>query len=348
MKTRSRFSRVGNILLVLLVFVVVFPKLNSAGGAPILTSSSLTVGEITHMEALFNGSKCSNKVNPIEINGAIIAQFSDAVGISIYPVTFQNASIRVEINDQVIAGSVIRADVSSIQWQVASGSLMVSPYDKIEYFIDNAYIKQSDDQGFTTFLYQGGVETCIGFNSTLDPRPIGDLHSFIKRFVNGDQITPTIPPTIIPSPTPSIVASPTPRPTATITPTPTLLPTPTLTSTPTLIPTPTFIVTPTPNNSPIPTPSPTLGFANINATNITRNSATIVWQTNVPSTSRVKYGTSPTTLQTTTNEVLVCAMDHSVLLTNLRKGKRYFYVVESRDLQGVLHTSSVYDFTTNK
>jgi len=86
-------------------------------------------------------------------------------------------------------------------------------------------------------------------------------------------------------------------------------------------------------------------IANITVTNITSNSATITWQTNEPSTSLVKYGTSPGnyTLQKYDSSPVT---SHSITLTDLSPNTTYYFVVNSTDACGNTNQSSECTFST--
>jgi hypothetical protein len=89
-------------------------------------------------------------------------------------------------------------------------------------------------------------------------------------------------------------------------------------------------------SAPIITVAPT-------STNITSNSATITWTTNVPADSTVSYGTTPSYGATSTDPPLVTA--HSISLTGLSTSTLYHYAVTSFE-NGTSTTSGDYIFTT--
>jgi hypothetical protein len=84
-------------------------------------------------------------------------------------------------------------------------------------------------------------------------------------------------------------------------------------------------------------------IASIAATNLTTNSATITWTTNVAADSTVSYGTTPSYGATSTDPTLLTA--HSVLLTNLNASTIYYYAVASSEY-GTSTTSGNNTFTT--
>ena len=102
-------------------------------------------------------------------------------------------------------------------------------------------------------------------------------------------------------------------------------PTPTLsvTPTPSITPTPTLTITPTPTPTPSPCPNPVC-ISSENESNITANSVTITWTTNVPATSQVEYISATYSLATTPiNNNLVT--NHSVVINNLQPDNTYNY-----------------------
>ena len=88
-----------------------------------------------------------------------------------------------------------------------------------------------------------------------------------------------------------------------------------------------------------------LEISNIHTTNITTTSATITWQTNEPSTSLVKYGTSPGdyTLQKYDSSPVT---SHSITLTDLSPNTTYYFLVNSTDKAGNPAQSTEYSFNT--
>lgn len=82
---------------------------------------------------------------------------------------------------------------------------------------------------------------------------------------------------------------------------------------------------------------------NVHDENTSRTAAQIVWYTNEPATSVVKYGTSPGSYtNTVSNGTLV--LGHSIALSNLTPFTTYYYVVESTDASSNTTTSSEYIF----
>ena len=86
-------------------------------------------------------------------------------------------------------------------------------------------------------------------------------------------------------------------------------------------------------------------ITNITVTNITNNSATVTWDTNEISDSLVKYGIESgnyTHQEYNSTNVI----SHSLSLTNLSAGVKYYYVVNSTNLSGSSNQGIEYDFTT--
>jgi len=80
---------------------------------------------------------------------------------------------------------------------------------------------------------------------------------------------------------------------------------------------------------------------------IDRNSATIVWTTDEPSTSQVEYSTSSNlTNSSLTTEITDLHREHSVVISGLTASTTYYYRVISKDSSGNSTTSAIYSFTT--
>jgi len=120
------------------------------------------------------------------------------------------------------------------------------------------------------------------------------------------------------------------------------------------LPNPQAPALPPPNSAtPIPSPTSTPGsssvtFSNITATNITTTSATITWTTNVPSTSKVEYGTSRRNINLSTPENTNLVTSHSMTLTNLKKNANYYFRVVSKNSVGSEAKSPVNTFKTKR
>lgn|GEM_PF-710084 len=84
---------------------------------------------------------------------------------------------------------------------------------------------------------------------------------------------------------------------------------------------------------------------NIHEDNVGETSADIVWSTNEPATSVVRYGTVsgtyPNTVSDSTQE-----LNHQLTLTDLAVATTYYYVVESTDATSNTTTSDEHSFTT--
>ena len=86
-------------------------------------------------------------------------------------------------------------------------------------------------------------------------------------------------------------------------------------------------------------------ISNVQAIDITTNSATITWDTDELSDSLVKYGETPgnyTLSKSNSSYVL----KHSLTLTGLKENTTYYYVVNSTDKSGNSAESSEFSFTT--
>jgi hypothetical protein len=101
---------------------------------------------------------------------------------------------------------------------------------------------------------------------------------------------------------------------------------------------------------PTPTPTPTPGssgpiISDVAAVNITSDSARIVWTTDIPATSQVEYGRTPTYGSLTPFDTTLVT-SHSVTLTGLNSNKVYHYRVYSQYSEGNLSISEDYQFKT--
>src|SRR5262249_13435818 len=79
-------------------------------------------------------------------------------------------------------------------------------------------------------------------------------------------------------------------------------------------------------------------ISNIAASSTTGTTATITWTTDEGSTTRVDYGTSPSSLTLTANNPSFVTA-HSIALTGLTAGTTYYYRVTSVDSAGNSATS---------
>ena len=86
-------------------------------------------------------------------------------------------------------------------------------------------------------------------------------------------------------------------------------------------------------------------IASVTATNITDQSATIVWNTDELADSRVEYGMTLAYGQTATNDT--DTLNHEVALSGLAANMTYHFRVKSRDASNNEATSADFTFTTN-
>ncbi|GAH53691.1 unnamed protein product, partial [marine sediment metagenome] len=87
-------------------------------------------------------------------------------------------------------------------------------------------------------------------------------------------------------------------------------------------------------------------ITNVTVTNITGNSATIIWDTDEIADSVVKYG-KVSGVYTQSEEDSLFVKDHTIELTGLLPGTCYYFVVNSTDQSGNSAESSEYSFTTS-
>ncbi|MFN8537918.1 MAG: fibronectin type III domain-containing protein [Thermomicrobiales bacterium] len=90
---------------------------------------------------------------------------------------------------------------------------------------------------------------------------------------------------------------------------------------------------------------PPIFTANPFVTDVTHNSARVVWDTNEPATSEVRYG--PTDQYGTLAGNLILVKNHSVVLTGLLPNQNYHYKVTSRDVVGNAANSQDLVFKTD-
>jgi len=89
-------------------------------------------------------------------------------------------------------------------------------------------------------------------------------------------------------------------------------------------------------------------ISNLQATDITENSATITWDTDELADSKVYLNTVPIIITATTTEVFInssSVISHSINLTNLNSNITYYYLVVSADGNSNVTTSSEANFT---
>jgi len=89
-------------------------------------------------------------------------------------------------------------------------------------------------------------------------------------------------------------------------------------------------------------------ISDVAAQNVTHNSASIIWTTNEPATSKVYYGTVNPLPFPSANIISSSSLKtaHSIPLTGLAASTTYYYVVESEDAAGNTATSSLQSFST--
>jgi hypothetical protein len=133
-------------------------------------------------------------------------------------------------------------------------------------------------------------------------------------------------------------------------PTPTRTPTASPTRSPTLTPiataTPRATATATATATPIgDTVPPTI--SRVRSSGVTASAATVSWITNEAADAQVEYGTT-TALGSLTPLAPALVQSHTVQLSGLRAGTRYYYRVKSRDAAGNLTSSTSSSFTTKQ
>lgn len=86
-------------------------------------------------------------------------------------------------------------------------------------------------------------------------------------------------------------------------------------------------------------------ISNVHTENVTSGTADVVWDTNEPATSVVKFGTTSGNYTNTVSDPTLVAA-HRVALTGLSASTTYYYKVESADAAGNTANSSEFSFTT--
>ncbi len=86
-------------------------------------------------------------------------------------------------------------------------------------------------------------------------------------------------------------------------------------------------------------------ISSVTSTGITTSGATITWRTNEEADSQVSYKITSQTVESTAKSTTMVTT-HSLSLTGLTAGTRYYYSVISKDASGNEATSSGYSFTT--
>ncbi|MEK7175096.1 MAG: fibronectin type III domain-containing protein, partial [Patescibacteria group bacterium] len=104
-----------------------------------------------------------------------------------------------------------------------------------------------------------------------------------------------------------------------------------------------FMATSTPPATTSAGTAPTI--SNVQTTDITSNTAVIIWNTDRPTDTQVEYGLNNLYgSRTTLNTSMVAS--HSVNLTGLNPATTYYYRVKSKDASGYYATMNDYTFTT--
>jgi len=86
-------------------------------------------------------------------------------------------------------------------------------------------------------------------------------------------------------------------------------------------------------------------ISNIHEIAVTETSATIKWDTDISSDSKVSYGISAGNYTNSTSTVIY-ATNHSIYLTNLDNATNYYYIVVSANTEGKVSTSTEQSFAT--
>lgn len=84
----------------------------------------------------------------------------------------------------------------------------------------------------------------------------------------------------------------------------------------------------------------------IQAADVKNSSAKIIWKTDIPATSRVLFGTESGKLVQDTGEFVTLVSDHSVSLSNLSPGTKYFFMVISQSSENRESRSEEQSFQT--
>ncbi|MEM4267598.1 MAG: hypothetical protein QXK37_02075 [Candidatus Woesearchaeota archaeon] len=86
-------------------------------------------------------------------------------------------------------------------------------------------------------------------------------------------------------------------------------------------------------------------ITNVQATEVTKNSARITWLTNIPSNSEVRYSTDDTFNQRTGSDNITTS--HDIQLTGLLSGTNYYYKVVSNGVEGAIKTFTTAETTSD-
>jgi len=200
-------------------------------------------------------------------------------------------------------------------------------------------------------IVSSGSPETTGFGQ-IGPRTISKLNELVAGGAGSSGKTPpglTVAPGIQDKPVEQTPVAPTSTPSGTIPAIPAEPATPSPgTGTPVTPATPAVPATP---NQPSPPPSQAITpptISNVQATNITETSATIIWTTDEPASGEVHYALSSPITATSTIKVTGTnnVTSHNVSLTGLSPSKTYFYVAVSKDAAGNTATSSEQSFMT--
>jgi hypothetical protein len=78
---------------------------------------------------------------------------------------------------------------------------------------------------------------------------------------------------------------------------------------------------------------------------VNNTGATVSWSTDVPASTQLAYGTSPSLGQMSPLQTALTA-NHGVVLTGLNSGTTYYFVAQSTGANGVTGSSTLFSFTT--
>jgi hypothetical protein len=101
--------------------------------------------------------------------------------------------------------------------------------------------------------------------------------------------------------------------------------------------------TPAPVVKPVQRRPPEVGY--VGSWGITESGATVSWSTDVPATTMLEYGTTPSLGQSMPEQKKLEA-SHGVVLSGLTSGTTYYYVAKSADKNGVVGSSAPASFKT--
>lgn len=103
------------------------------------------------------------------------------------------------------------------------------------------------------------------------------------------------------------------------------------------------------SSSPTPTAAislPSFTISKIRVSNVGTTEATVNWTTSQPGTSIVEIQQSESNPSVIKNESLILTTKHAVTVTGLNGKTQYFFKVYSKDAEGTVHESSLYNFRT--